>query len=124
MSNPKDLLGQQRVPLWLIPGPALIHQALAHRNGAVKYGPFNWRENGVHVSIYTSAAMRHLLDYIDGEDRAVDSRVHHLAHAAACCNILLDCTELGNLIDDRPLPAPTAGLSERARHFITTGQWA
>lgn len=113
-TNPKDLLAEQegRALLHLIPGPALIHVAKAMEDGARKYGPYNWREEGVGAGTYVSAAHRHLMDWFDGEENAPDSDVHHLAHAAACCLILLDAQAIGNLVDDRPLPAPTSEMME------------
>jgi hypothetical protein len=81
-------------------------------DGARKYGPYNWREEGVGASTYLSAAMRHLRAYLDGEQNAMDSGVHHLGHAMACLAILLDAEAVGNLVDDRPLPAPTAELMD------------
>lgn len=101
-TNPKDILAVNRVPLWLVPPSAMVHQALAHLFGAVKYGPYNWRAEGVSFMTYISAAQRHLNDMIDGEDCADDSGAHHAGHAIACLNIILDAKSLGNLIDDRP----------------------
>jgi len=72
-------------------------------NGADKYGPYNWRGNAVIASIYVDAAMRHLMQWFEGEEEAGDSLVHHLGHAIACCAILLDAQTTGNLIDDRPI---------------------
>ena len=113
-TNPKDILaqGEQRVLLHLIPTPALIETAKAMMDGARKYGPYNWREEGVGASTYISASMRHLRAYLDGEQLAADSRVHHLGHAIACLAILLDAEAVGNLVDDRPLPAPSASLMD------------
>ena len=113
-TNPKDILsqGEQRVLLHLIPSPALIEMARAMMDGAKKYGPYNWREEGVGASTYLSAAMRHLRAWLDGEEDAADSGVHHLGHAMACMAILLDAQAVGNLVDDRPLPAPTASLMD------------
>lgn len=102
--NPKDALGAQKPQLHLVPSASLIHEALAMENGAKKYGPFNWRheDSGVHASVYVGAALRHLASWFDGEAVAEDSGVHHLAHAKACCGILLDAIETGHLVDDRP----------------------
>lgn len=100
--NPKTEFGLKKPPLNLIPPIALVEESKAFGNGAEKYGPFNWREKTVSVSIYVAAAMRHLLAYWDGEDLAQDSKVHHLAHARACLAILLDAGSLGKLNDDRP----------------------
>jgi hypothetical protein len=114
-TNPKDVIGVKKVPLHLIPGTAAAHQAMAHKNGAVKYGPYNWREEGVSASVYVAACMRHLMAWYDGEELARDSGVHHLGHAIACLNIILDSQEVGNLVDDRPKPAPTAEIHARMK---------
>ena len=66
------------------------------------YGPFNWRDQPVTLSVYLDAIERHFLAFIDGENFAGDSGVHHLAHLKAGCGIILDALETGNLIDDRP----------------------
>lgn len=116
-SNPKDVLarGEERCLLHLVPSPGLIETAQAMADGARKYGPYNWREEGVGATTYISAAMRHLRSWLDGEEDADDSKVHHLGHAAACLMILLDAQAVGNLVDDRPLPAPTAQLLNRIK---------
>lgn len=102
--NPKDRIGITKPPLHLVPPASKLHQAEAMRNGADKYGPYNWRENKVKATVYISAAQRHLDQWLDGEENAEDSGVHHLGHALACIGILLDAQETGNLVDDRPLP--------------------
>ena len=112
-TNPKDLLGMKKIPVHLVPPASLLYQALAMKDGARKYGPYNWRKNKVITSIYVSAAMRHLLAYYDGEEVAEDSGVPHLAHALACLGIIVDALETGNLVDDRPEPGATAKLLSR-----------
>ncbi len=108
--NPKDALGAAKVPLSLVPASAIIHCAEAFRNGAEKYGPYNWRQKNVRASIYVDAAMRHILSWFDGETLAEDSGVHHLGHAMACLSILLDAYECGSLEDDRPSQGRAADL--------------
>lgn len=108
-TNPKDLLGTNKIPYHLVPPVAIAHAALAHLDGNLKYGRNNWREAGVRSSVYVSAAMRHLMAWLEGEDWAPDSKVHHLGHAIACCNILLDAMEAGMLIDDR---------NHKGRHYL------
>lgn len=112
-TNPKDLIGVAKPSLSAIPASALVHQALAHINGHEKYGFYNWRNNKVQALIYIDAALRHINCYLDGEDYAKDSGVHHLGHVAACCNILLDATETGNLIDNRPPKGTATDVLER-----------
>lgn len=108
--NPKTLRGQLRVDLSLVPSAGLIHCAHSFMDGARKYNPYNWRDKKVPARIYIAAAQRHLLDWLDGEEVASDSKAHHLGHAMACCAIILDAMETGNLIDDRPKKGSAAKL--------------
>jgi hypothetical protein len=101
-TNPKDLIGDLKPQIHLVPAALQIQAALAMANGAAKYGPYNWRENRVRATVYVSAIQRHLLAWLDGEDIADDSGVSHLGHIAAGVGILLDAEATGNLIDDRP----------------------
>jgi hypothetical protein len=102
-TNPKDLVGVRKVSLTKLPPVAVLHAAHALMNGAGKYGPYNWRDRAVRASIYVDACERHLNAWLDGEEDATDSGVHHLGHAIACLAILLDAQEAGKLVDDRPL---------------------
>lgn len=115
--NPKDILGASKPDLSLVPPAALIHIAEAMGNGAAKYGAYNWRGKQVQAMTYIAAAQRHLVQYLDGEEVASDSGVHHLAHAAACCAIVLDALETGNLKDNRP----PAGAASRLIADLTKG---
>lgn len=112
-TNPKDIIGQTKPPIHLVPPQGLIWMAKAMENGAQRYGPYNWRDKKVRATVYISAAMRHLLAYLDGEELAQDSKVHHLGHAAACMAILLDAKENDCLIDDRPKSGNTPELLKR-----------
>jgi len=100
--NPKDALGLAKPDMSVVPPSAMLHLASAMMDGAHKYGPFNWRDNAVLGRVYVAAAMRHLLQYLDGEDIDPTSGVHHLGHAMACAAIVLDARETGNLDDNRP----------------------
>ena len=101
-NNPKSGVGALKVPLHLVPPSASHYLAEALADGAVKYGPYNWRESGVSAMVYVGAAKRHLDAWLDGQDSAEDSEVHHLAHAMACLAIILDATSVGTVVDDRP----------------------
>jgi len=102
----------KKPPIDLVPPVAFIHMAQAMKNGAVKYGPYNWRDEKVSARIYVAAAMRHILQWLDGEEKAKDSGTHHLGHAAACLAILLDAQSTGQLVDDRPKPGSSSQLIE------------
>jgi hypothetical protein len=118
LQNPKDRIGVTKVPLWLVPSAGIIHEAMGFSDGAVKYGPYNWRAKQVLATIYVSAALRHIYQYLDGEDFDGESGAHHLGHARACLGIILDAEATGNLKDDRPLPSNTAGLLSALRKVL------
>lgn len=109
-NNPKTALGLTKPQMSLTPSTALVHLALAFADGAAKYGPYNWREKKVSSMIYIDAIERHLACWVDGENVAPDSGVHHLAHVMACCAIIIDAETVGTLNDNRPPKAPTAEL--------------
>lgn len=113
--NPKTAFGVAKVPMHLVPPIAVAQMSLAFDNGAVKYGPFNWREKTISSTVYYAAAMRHLQAWFDGEDLAPDSGVHHLAHVMACCAMVLDGGSLGKLNDNRP---PKGALPEFLATYV------
>jgi hypothetical protein len=112
-TNPKDRFGRMKPDPTAIPSAAIIHEALAMMNGSEKYGPYNWREKTVSARVYLAAANRHILAWLDGEEVASDSGIHHLGHARASLGILLDAQATGNLVDDRPVPGPAPLLLEQ-----------
>jgi hypothetical protein len=118
--NPKDALGAAKVDPSVVPPSAELHLATAMMDGAVKYGPFNWRDNPVQARVYYAAARRHLSQWLDGEHFDPVSNVHHLGHAMACCAIILDAYENGNLDDNRPRSGPAG---EMIRSFDTKRRW-
>lgn len=111
--NPKDIFGKKKPDLSLVPPAATLYAALAMQDGAGKYGPYNWREKKVLARVYVAAAMRHLSQYLDGEDLDPDGDIPHVGRALACLGILADAIESGNLIDDRPKPGPISRLYAR-----------
>lgn len=111
-NNPKTAIGVTKVPLHLVPPSAKYFLAEALADGARKYGPYNWRQFPISISVYKGAMERHLDAFWDGEDLAQDSKVHHLAHAMACAALMLDAMTLGILQDDRPLPGKASELQK------------
>jgi len=105
-TDPKGQAGAAKPPLALLPPEALRQAAWAHGLGAAKYGVANWRECKVEAMTYISAMMRHIGQYLDGEDTDAESGLSHLAHVIASANILIDAKYCGTLVDNRP-PKPT-----------------
>ncbi len=102
--NPKDASAMKKGKVRLDLNPPAGSEALARAlaSGANKYGPWNWRKDPIQLSHYVAAMKRHLDALMRGEDCAPDSGVHHLGHIMAGAAIVLDASEQGCLIDDRP----------------------
>lgn len=102
-TNPKDLIGSDKLPLHLWPETATVMGCLGLLDGALKYGRANFREIGVRASIYVDACRRHLTAWFEGEDFDPDSGLPHMAHALACLAIIVDARAAGKLNDDRQI---------------------
>lgn len=109
LSNPKDAIGDTKVPVWLCSAIAKAHWALGQFAGLCKYGAWNWRVAGVRASVYISAMGRHIDAYTNGERLDPTDGTHHLGNVMACCAILLEAEAIGKLTDDRP---PRADIRE------------
>ena len=120
--NPKDLFGNKKVPLSLLPPIAQIEGSMAMEDGGYKYGPYNWREHPVQARIYIEAVKRHLLAWEDGQEVSSDATVHHLGHIIACCGILLDAQMSGNMIDDRKKTGKIAAILDERSKLIEKKQ--
>lgn len=117
-SNPKDIIGTDKLPLHLWPETATIYGCLALLDGTLKYGRANWRVAGVKASIYVDACKRHLNSWFEGEDLDQDSALPHLAHALACLAILVDSHAAGKLTDDRQYPGGYQSALDNATPFV------
>ena len=99
--NPKKAAGAVKAPLHAYPMLPIVQMANVMGGGAHKYGIYNYRESKVDALTYIGAFQRHIMLWADGQDQDKESKQSHLAHAMACCAILLDCQLTGNLIDNR-----------------------
>lgn len=109
-ANPKQRYGDRKVPLHLVPTSAQVAIAMGLKEGARKYGAFNWRETNVETMTYVGAALRHLTAWVDGEDIDPDSGNPHLFHAMASLAILTDALASDKAIDNRPPAGPGAEM--------------
>lgn len=114
-TNPKDAVAAAKPDLSLVPPALVIWVAKCMEDGARKYSKANWRDEDkkVRMTVYLSAALRHIMALNDGEDCASDTGLPHAAHAAASLGIILDALACGTLIDDRSRPGPAAKLLEQ-----------
>ena len=57
--------------------------------GVAKYSKDNWKHVKDPINEYSNTLYRHLLDYLEGEKKASDSNLPHLAHICANALILM-----------------------------------
>lgn len=91
---------QNKPPMELLSHPALVEISRAFGHGKVKYGAFNYRK-GIAWTRIIGALYRHVGQFNSGENTDTESGVSHLAHAAACCIMLLDLIVGHPELDDR-----------------------
>jgi hypothetical protein len=103
VANPKDeaAKNEDRVPLDLLEPVADEQIARALQQGAQKYGRRNFTKTPIEARVYGAAMRRHLAAWLEGEDNAPDSGVHHLGHVGACVHVVLKAIESGSFVDDR-----------------------
>ena len=102
MIDPKKVQGGKKEPMHLLPVEFLRQTAIVLGVGAKKYGEYNWRTSqGVEANTYIAAILRHITQFVDGEDVDEESGRSHLAHIAATCAVLLDAQQQGKFIDNR-----------------------
>ena len=100
--NESMAIANAKPMLTLIPTTAIRQEARAMEDGYRKYGRETWRMANVVSSLsLMDKALRHIYHWIEGEETAKDSGVHHLAHARAILGIALDSLERGSINDDR-----------------------
>ncbi len=121
-TNPKDALGVAKVPLHTVSCAVLMEMGLGMMEGGRKYGTHNYRSMGVLASVYYDAAMRHLMEWWEGEDIDPDSGLSHITKALTTLSVLRDSMLMGNWKDDRPIQLPDglnlADLNKKAAVII------
>lgn len=110
--NPKDKIGLTKIPIGLLPSTGVLWGAIACKDGADKYGAYNWREQKIKYMVYLDALLRHIYCLLDGEDYAKDSDKHHIGHIIATASILADALENKCVEDDRPVNGRASELME------------
>lgn len=91
-------------PLAHLPWDALREVAMVQAYGQSKYGDFYNYKKGMELSRNLSCAIRHITDFMDGDDLDDESGRSHLAHAACRVLFALQNIKDGVAIDDRYHP--------------------
>lgn len=97
----KDSIGDINKPrLSLIPKSALWALGGALTHGEVRYGTNNWR-NGIPITYLCDSAIRHILQFLDGEDIDLQSNNPHLGNALANLSMTIEILQTKPEMDDR-----------------------
>lgn len=99
--NPKDSIGNNKIPMHLWPSSATMLGSIGLLEGREKYGRCNWRAAPVKASIYYDALQRHMALWFEGQSLSTDVANVHLGNALACLAIIVDAGVHGTLVDDR-----------------------
>lgn len=75
-------------PIALISYDAIWEEAKVMGFGEKKYGTWNWSK-GLSTLRLCSAAMRHILQFLMGEDNDSETGFSHLAHARCCMGMAI-----------------------------------
>lgn len=90
-----------KVPLSRVPWAGVDALARAQAYGHRKYGDFENYRKGMEISRNLSCALRHIRDFMDGQDLDAESGVDHLGHAMARIAFVIQNRHDGVAIDDR-----------------------
>ena len=93
--------GQKNVRLHAAPWEALAELGRVFAFGEEKYDDYNFRK-GYKWSLSFDALQRHVWAFWNREDVDGESSLHHMAHAAWHCLVLLFYSLTGRGKDDRP----------------------
>jgi hypothetical protein len=88
-------------PMAHLPWKALREVSLVQIAGKDKYGDFHNYRKGMEVGRNLSCAVRHIADFMDGDDLDSETKRSHLASAALRCLFALQNILEKTAIDDR-----------------------
>lgn len=111
-NNPKDGFGVLKASLSWVSMPVIMEMAVGMAEGGFKYGGHNYRICAPKASVYIDGAIRHIVEWWEGEDNDGDAQVeiNNITKAITSLCVLRDAMIQGSYIDDRPPPSPKGWL--------------
>ena len=91
---------QGKPPISLVVSEAIWEEAQVMGFGEKKYGTWNWTK-GLSIIRLLSAAMRHILQFLMGQDADEETGLSHLAHARCCLGMAIWTKNHKPELDDR-----------------------
>lgn len=96
----KNDVVDNKIPTEYLTLDGIASMCRAFKHGGEKYDDYNYYK-GHTVNQLCAAAIRHILQFKDGEDVDSESKVSHLGHAMASLAMIEKQRALGTSIDDR-----------------------
>ena len=90
-----------KAPLAYVPWAAIDEMAMVQAYGHKKYKDYNNFRKGMEVGRNLSCAIRHIRDFMDGNDLDSESGRSHLGHAMCRLAFVIQNIKDGTAIDDR-----------------------
>lgn len=103
MSEKGKKFDSEKPSYTIIPVEALTDMAKAFQHGAKKYGKHNFKA-GIEYTRLADAAMRHITQFINGENLDSESNETHIGHALASLAMLAYMYHNKKELDDRYKP--------------------
>lgn len=91
---------QDKPDMSLMPSDAFFEICAVWSFGQKKYAAFNWTKGFAHRRP-VAAAVRHIYQWLAGEDKDPESGYSHLAHACCCLIMVISFQKRGTGTDDR-----------------------
>lgn len=107
--DPKQSQAVKKMSFDAIPVSLLITAQPGCKNGADKYGAYNWLElddSSMSLMTYLNAVQRHLILFRVGQDHTSDTGVHNLDSIVAGIAVLRDAMMFNKVNDDRVKLSP------------------
>ncbi len=90
----------EKPSLAYIPKEAMWEMSKAFSAGKTKYGPWNYK-SGLELTRTLSASLRHIYQFLDGEDFDSETQSLHLGNAMANLAMAIDTYYNNKQLDDR-----------------------
>lgn len=113
-------LDSEKADLSLLSSSAVFAIGRVMTFGKKKYSSHNWRK-GIALSRLLAASLRHIFQFLAGEDKDPESGESHLAHAGCCIMMALELHETRPDLDDRYKGEPVAEVSDNTRPLSGNG---
>lgn len=102
--DPKQACAVKKMTFDAVPISLLLHAQPGNKNGADKYGVYNWlklEDGSMSINTYLNALQRHLILFRAGQDDTSDTGINNLDSMISGLAVLRDAMLFNKVCDDR-----------------------